>query len=57
MGQDPGRVIPPRNLDVGGSIGDEFSGTNHSVLALTEEGFTHLQSVNICREQSMRFCW
>jgi hypothetical protein len=53
MGQDPGRVIPPRNLDVGGSVRDELSGANHSGLALTGEGFTHLQSVNICRKHSI----
>lgn len=52
MGQDPERVIPPRNLDVGVSGGDESSGTSHSGLPLAAEGFTHLQSVNICRESS-----
>jgi hypothetical protein len=52
MGQDPEKVIPPRNLDVGGSVRDEFSGTSHSGLPLTAEGFTHLQPVNICRESS-----
>lgn len=54
MGQDPERVIPPRNLDVGVSGRDESSGTSHSGLPLAAEGFTHLQSVNICRESSKR---
>jgi hypothetical protein len=52
MGQDPGRVIPPRNLDAAGSGTYEFSGTSHSGLPLTVEGFTHLQSVYICRENN-----
>jgi hypothetical protein len=52
MGQEPEKVIPPRNLDVGGSGRDESSGMTHSGLSLTAEGFTHLQSVNICREGS-----
>lgn len=47
IGQDPETVIPPRNLDVGGSGMDEVSGTSHSGLPLTAEGFTHLQSVYI----------
>ena len=40
IGHDPGRVIPPRSLDAGGS--DE--------LSLTVPGFTQAQSVYICRE-------
>jgi hypothetical protein len=40
IGHDPGRVIPPRSLDAGGR--DELS------MAVT--GFTHAQSVYICRE-------
>jgi hypothetical protein len=40
IGHDPGRVIPPTSLDVGG----------REELSLTVLGFTHAQSVKICRE-------
>lgn len=40
IGHDPGRVIPPKSLDVGG----------REELSLTVPGFTHAQSVKICRE-------
>lgn len=48
MGQEPGKVIPPRKLDVEVSGSDELSWTNHSALMLVTGGFRHLQSVNIC---------
>jgi hypothetical protein len=56
IGHDPGRVIPPRNWDAGGSVRGEFPGTIQSGLALLSvEGFTHVQSVNICRETEGAF--
>jgi hypothetical protein len=50
MGHDPGKVMPARDLDVEVSRRDELSRRNHSALLLATEGFTHLQSVNICRK-------
>ena len=41
IGHDPGSVIPPRSLDA----------ADRDVLSLAVAGFTHAQSVYICRER------
>jgi hypothetical protein len=45
MGHDPGRVIPPRCLDAG----------SRDELSMVVAGFTHTQSVYICREGKLTF--